>query len=257
MTEIVAKSIVVRRGERCILDGVSLSAKEGEFIALIGANGAGKSTLLSVLSGLLSPDSGIVEIDGLNVSEMPATKLARVRAYLPQNPRCEWPISVERLVALGLTPNLPVFSGMPESFAPAIERVLTQCDLLHRRDQPATTLSGGELARAMLARALVGDPDILIVDEPISGLDPRHALDALRRLRDLAHDGKLVVAAIHDLTLAARYANRVIALAGGQIKGDGEMGSTLTADLIRDVFDVNARVTGLSSAAIVDFSDPD
>jgi len=257
MTEIVAKSIVVRRGARFLLDGVSLSAKNGEFIALIGANGAGKSTFLSVLSGLLSPNSGTVEIDGLNVSQMPVTKLARVRAYLPQNPRCEWPISVERLVALGLTPNLPVFNGMPESFAPAIERVLTQCDLLHRRDQPATTLSGGELGRAMLARALVGGPDILIVDEPISGLDPRHAFDAIRRLRDLAREGKLVIAAIHDLTLAARYAGRIIALAGGQIKADGDMGSTLTADLIHDVFDVNARVTGRSADAAVDFFEPD
>lgn len=256
MTEIAAKSLVVRRGARIILDDISLSARRGEFIAIIGANGAGKSTLLSVLSGLLPPDGGAVAIDGIDVAQMATTRLARLRAYLPQNPRCEWPISVTRLVALGLTPRLPAIGGLPECFMPAIDHVLAQCDLVQRREQPATTLSGGELARAMLARALVGDPDILIVDEPISGLDPRHALDAMRRLRDLAHNGKLVIAAIHDLTLAARYASRIIALAGGRIKGDGETASVLSAGLIRDVFDVDARIAGQPGAAFVDFLDP-
>jgi len=257
MTEIVAKSVTVRRGSRVILDNISISATKREFIALIGANGAGKSTLLSVLAGLLVPDSGAVEIDNVPIANVSAAKLARFRAYLPQNPRCEWPISVARLVALGLTPNLPALGGMPGSFLPAIDRALAQCDLLHRRDQPATTLSGGELERAMLARALVGNPDILIVDEPISGLDPRHALDTMRRLQGLAYNGKLVVAAIHDLTLAARYASRIIALAGGKVRGDGEVAATLTTRLVSEVFDINACISGGPGALFVDFLDPD
>src|SRR5271170_1496983 len=209
MTILDASKISVRRGRRTILDKVSLHAESGEFIAVIGANGAGKSTLLSVLAGLLKPDTGTVTLDGTSIHQLSGMKLAHRRAYLPQNPRCDWPIAVERLVALGLTPTLPAFGGLPPSFGPMITQALQACDLLDHRQQPATTLSGGELARAMLARALVADPDVLIVDEPIAGLDPKHSLDTARRLQRLAKGGKLVIAALHDLNLAGRYATRV------------------------------------------------
>jgi iron complex transport system ATP-binding protein len=183
-------------------------------------------------------------------------KLAHRRAYLPQNPRCEWPISVERLVALGLTPTLPAFGGLPSSFAPLITQALQACDLLDHREQPATTLSGGELARAMLARALVANPDVLIVDEPIAGLDPKHALDTARRLHNLAKSGKLVIASVHDLTLAGRYANRIFALANGHVHGDGATESTLTPALIRSAFEVDACVSGTHGSLYVDYAGP-
>src|SRR6202043_1066157 len=118
---------------------------------------------------------GAVLLDGRAMSTMTREALARRRAYLPQNPRCEWPISVERLIALGLTPTLPPFGGLPARFQTRVTEMLADWDLAAQKEQAATTLSGGELARAMLARALVGNPDILIADEPISGLDPRHA----------------------------------------------------------------------------------
>src|SRR3984957_13920878 len=177
MSVLDASKICVRRGSRAILDEVSLHAESGDFVAIIGANGAGKSTLLSVLAGLLWPDSGSVSLDGVSIRALTGLQLAHRRAYLPQNPRCEWPISVERLVALGLTPTLPALGGLPASFGPKITRALQACDLLAHREQPATTLSGGELARAMLARALVADPDVLIVDEPIARLDTKQALE--------------------------------------------------------------------------------
>jgi iron complex transport system ATP-binding protein len=125
-----------------------------------------------------------------------------------------------------------------------VAEVLATCDLTDRCAQNAMTLSGGELARAMLARALVGDPDILIVDEPIAGLDPRHAMDTARRLEGLARTGKVVVAALHDLTLAGRHANRVFALRDDRTAGEGETRRVLDAPLIRAVFEVEARVTG-------------
>src|SRR3984885_14399776 len=189
MSILDASQICVRRGGRTILDDVSLHAESGDFVAVIGANGAGKSTLLSVLAGLLKPDSGTLALDGNAVGGLSGRKLAQQRAYLPQNPRCEWPIAVERLVALGLTPTLPAFGRLPAGFADRISAALEACDLLQHRFQPATTLSGGELTRAMLARALVGNPDVLIVDEPISGLDPKHAFDTARRLQGLARAG--------------------------------------------------------------------
>ncbi len=256
MTQLDAANIFVQRGRRVLLDRVSLQAQSGEFVAVIGPNGAGKSTLLSVLAGLLRPDSGRVTLDGTPITGLSGLRLAQRRAYLPQNPRCEWPIAVERLVALGLTPTLPVFGGLPPGFAARIDAALDACDLKTRRHQSVTTLSGGELARAMLARALVGEPDVLIVDEPIAGLDPRHALDTARRLRDLASGGKLVIAALHDLTLAGRYANRIFALRSGSVQGDGATHSTLTPQLVRTAFDVEACVSGSGSTLYVDYADP-
>jgi iron complex transport system ATP-binding protein len=256
MSILDATRLCVRRGPRAILDNVSLHAESGDFVAVIGANGAGKSTLLTVLAGLLKPDSGMVTLDGMPIHALSGMKLAQRRAYLPQNPRCEWPISVERLVALGLTPTLPALGGLPASFAPRIEQALLACDLIDHREQPATTLSGGELARAMLARALVADPDVLIIDEPIAGLDPKHALDTARRLQLLAKAGKLVIASIHDLTLAGRYANRIFALANGAVAGDGPTESTLTPEMIRSAFQVNACVSGAPGNVYVDYALP-
>jgi iron complex transport system ATP-binding protein len=253
MSSLGAAKICVRRGARAILDDVSLHAESGDFVAVIGANGAGKSTLLSVLAGLLRPDSGSVVLDGVSIRTLSGMRLAHRRAYLPQNPRCEWPISVERLVALGLTPTLPALGGLPASFGPKITQVLQACDLLDHREQPATTLSGGELARAMLARALVADPDVLIIDEPIAGLDPRHALDTARRLQLLARGGKLVIASIHDLTLAGRYASRIFALSNGRVAGDGATQTTLTPALIRSAFEVEACVSGTPGSVYVDY----
>lgn len=256
MSILDASQVCVRRGGRTILENVSMHAESGDFIAVIGANGAGKSTLLSILAGLLKPDSGGVLLDGVSIQALSGMKLARRRAYLPQNPRCEWPISVERLVALGLTPTLPAFGGLPVGFAAQITQALQICDLLEHRQQPATTLSGGELARAMLARALVADPDMLIVDEPIAGLDPKHALEIAWRLQGLAKSGKLVIASLHDLTLAGRYASRIFALSNGRVEGDGSTESTLTPDLIRSAFDVDACVSGARGSFYVDYAGP-
>jgi iron complex transport system ATP-binding protein len=256
MSILDASQICMRRGGRTILENVSLHAESGDFIAVIGANGAGKSTLLSILAGLLHPDSGGVLLDGVSIHALSGMKLARRRAYLPQNPRCEWPISVERLVALGLTPTLPAFGGLPAGFAAQITQALQICDLLEHRQQPATTLSGGELARAMLARALVANPDVLIVDEPIAGLDPKHALEIAWRLQGLAKSGKLVIASVHDLTLAGRYASRIFALSKGRVAGDGSTESTLTPALIRSAFEVDACVSGARGSLYVDYAGP-
>jgi iron complex transport system ATP-binding protein len=238
---LAADSITVRRGGRTILDGVSLQAHAGEFIAVIGPNGAGKSTLLSVLAGLLNPDAGRVTLDSKSLSALSYAQLAAKRAYLPQNPRLEWPISVERLVALGLTPRLPAFGGLPSEHAPAIARALELCDLTDRADQPATTLSGGEFARAMLARAIVSEPHILIVDEPITGLDPRHAMASMTLLSRFAANGTLVIASLHDLTLAVRHATRIVAAVDGRIVGDV---TSLTPELIHKAFGVASTLTG-------------
>lgn len=241
MTMLAAEHLTVRRGQRAVLEDVSLQLHAGEFVAVIGPNGAGKSTLLSALAGLIHPDDGLMMLDAHPLHRVPLAQLARRRAYLPQNPRLEWPLPVERLVALGLTPHLPAVGALPEKFEPAIGRALEACDLVTQRHQPATTLSGGEFARAMLARALVGEPQMLIVDEPITGLDPKHAMAMMRLLALQARQGKLVVASLHDLTLAARHATRIIALVDGRLVSDT---NSLTEELIHKVFGVASFMTG-------------
>src|SRR5262249_45344034 len=146
-----------------------------------------------------------------------------------------------------------VFGGFSSAQETRIAQMLSDCDLLARRHQTATTLSGGEFARAMLARALVGDPDILIVDEPMEGLDPRHKIDAAHRLRALSRAGKLVIASVHDLTLAVRYATRVIALDRGRVAADGPALETMTPDLLRRIFEVDAQIIGADARVYVDY----
>ena len=254
MTLLAAENITVRRGSRVILRNVSLQAHAGEFIAVLGPNGAGKSTLLKVLAGLLKPESGQVMLGPRKLASLSLRELAARRAYLPQNPYLEWPISVERMVALGLTPRLPATGGLPDDFRAAIDRALEQCDLIDKRDQPAVTLSGGEFARAMLARAIVGEPDMLIVDEPITGLDPRHAMQSMQLLKDYARDGKLVIASLHDLSLAARYPGRVIILVDGEAVGDTDL---LTEELIHRAFGVKAQLTGNGDSRSFTLLSPD
>ena len=256
MTRLSAQGLTVRRNGRAIVDDVSFEIEGGAFVALVGPNGAGKSTLLSVLAGLLAPDAGEVALDGKPLTRLERRDLARRRAYLPQNPRAEWPIATERLVALGLTPHLPAFGGLPGGWEPRLSDAIAACDLTAQRYQPATTLSGGELARAMLARCLIGDPQVLIADEPISGLDPWHALDTVTRLKALAGEGKLVIAALHDLTLAARYSTHLLALREGRVAAFGPTAEVLDAALIRTVFDVDARIAGEGAEALVDYRGP-
>jgi iron complex transport system ATP-binding protein len=248
MTSLNAASLTLSRGGRVILRGLTLAATGGEFVAVIGPNGAGKSTLLAALAGLARPDAGTVQFDGAPIADLASHELARRRGYLPQNARCEWPLSVERMVALGLA---PLGREDPER----IEDVLAACDLRALRQQPVTTLSGGELARAMLARALVADPQLLIVDEPLAGLDPRHAWDAARRLRDLAvTQGRLVIASIHDLNIALRLATRVWALREGQLLADGPPQVALDGALLGELFDMKAELRGSGAGAWVDFA---
>ncbi len=252
MSVLLAEKLGVRKGGRTILTDVSLLAGPGEFIAVVGPNGAGKSTLLAALAGLIRPSAGVVSLNGMPLARIARRKLAMARAYLPQNPVCEWPLSVERLVALGLTAHLPALGPLPASFHGAIAQALADHDLAARKEQPVTTLSGGEFSRAMLARALVGSPELLIVDEPVTGLDPVHAFAAMARLAAWAQSGRTVIASLHDLTLAARYAGRILALREGRVTGEG----ALTPAMIRDVFGIESRMRGEGRAVTVDFLAP-
>jgi len=242
VSRLALDDVTVRRGRRVVLDRVSVGFAPGRLTVVIGPNGAGKSTLLNVAAGLLPAAAGTVSLDDRPLTRVPRAELAKRRAYLPQSPRVDWAISVERVVALGLTAHLPAFGGLPATWQPRIDAALARFDLGVLRDRPATELSGGELARVMLARATVGTPDILIVDEPTAGLDPRHALDAARHLRALADEGCTVVVALHDLDLVARIADDVVAVHDGRVSASGAADTVLTEAVLGDLYGVAVRV---------------
>ncbi len=255
MTRLALGGITHRRGARTVLAGVDAAFESGRLTAVIGPNGAGKSTLLEIAAGLLRPDAGTVTLDERAIRAIPPRELAAVRAYLPQSPRAEWPVSVERLVALGLSQHLPVFGPLPGRWRLAVSGALARFDLIALRDRPATRLSGGELARAMLARAVVGEPRVLIVDEPSAGLDPRHAHEAARQLRALADDGCAVVVALHDLDLVSRIADDVVALKDGRLHASGPAEAVLTEPTLGALYDMPVRVDRAGGRASVRFGD--
>jgi iron complex transport system ATP-binding protein len=236
--------VAATRGGRTVLHDVSLHLAPGTLAAIIGPNGAGKSTLLQIAAGLLAPAAGTVELDGTPLARIPRRDLARRRAYLPQRAGIDWPIGVADMVALGLAPSRPAFGPMPPHLAARIDRALIDHDLSALGNRPATSLSGGELARAMLARATVGDAPLLIVDEPVAGLDPAHAIDAVRRLRALADGGTAILMAIHDLDLTLAFADRVVALRDGRMLAAGETAAVMTPAVLTALFDMPARLIG-------------
>ena len=255
MNDLVLSGVTVLRGVRRVLDRVDAQFASGRLTAVIGPNGAGKSTLLQAAAGLLKADEGAVTMGGVPLAAIDRRQLARRRAYLPQSPKVDWPISVERVVALGLTPSLPAFGGLSETLRPRIDDTLAAFDLLAIRDRPATMLSGGELARVMLARATVGDPEVLIVDEPTAGLDPRHAIAAVKRLRRDADLGRTVVMAIHDLNLALRVADDVVAVRDGRVAAAGPAERILIGALLEDLYEVRVRIVRDADGADIRFLD--
>jgi iron complex transport system ATP-binding protein len=255
MSPLDLRDVGVRRGPREVLSGIDFTFRAGRLTAVIGPNGAGKSTLLEAAAGLLPLAQGTIRLGDDDLASLGRQALARRRAYLPQRAGVEWPISVERVVALGLTPSLPSFGRLPVLLADAVERTLDECDIAALRNRPATSLSGGELARVMLARAIVGDPELLIVDEPTAGLDPRHALDALSRLRARANAGRTVIMAIHEIDLALRFADDVVAIQDGRLAAAGPAAEVMTEAGLSSLYGVGARVSRDAHGASVRFFD--
>ena len=255
MSDVVLTGVTVRRGGRPVLERVDTRFAAGRLTAVVGPNGAGKSTLLAVAAGLLAPAEGNVALGGTPLRDLSRRALARRRAYLPQMPRVDWAISVERVVALGLTAHLPAFGALPARWQAAVDAALDRYGLVELRDRPTTQLSGGELARVMLARATVGEPELLIVDEPTTGLDPRHALDAARRLRALANRGCTVAVALHDLDLALRVADDAVAIKAGRVVAAGPAAAVFTRTVLEDLYEVGVQIGRDTDNAGIRFTD--
>jgi len=231
-------NLSVTLGGRQVVAGISTELTGG-LIGLVGPNGAGKSSLVRAIAGLV-PSEGTILIDGKRA--LPLRERARRIAYLPQGQAVFWPVTVERLVALGRLPHLAPFERPADTDHAAIERALTRTDLLDLRDRSIDELSGGERARVLLARALAVEAPLLLADEPLAALDPAHQIEVMQLLRAEAARGAAVIAVLHDLTLAARWCDRLLLMDKGQLVADGAPREVLTAERIDAVYGVSAFI---------------
>ena len=244
-----AADVVVRFGEALVVDGAALDLRAGEFAVLIGPNGAGKTTLMRALAGLI-PSEGRIEINGRPLSSLDARERARRIAYLPQGHVFHWPMPVAEVVALGRYAYGDAFSALTDADRRAIAQALAATATEPFAKRPVTTLSGGERARVALARALASEAPILLADEPTVSLDPRHQLVVMELLARAAHNGGAVLAIVHDLTLAARFADRIVVMDGGRLIAAGPPRTVLTAERIASVFAVEAVMIDDATGAI-------
>lgn len=229
-----AERVTVERGGVHVVRDVDLEVSSGELVALLGPNGAGKSTLLAALSGDLTPVSGRVVVDGEPVGSWSAGDLARVRAVLLQRVTVSFPFTVRQIVAMGRAP----WVGTPaeEDDERRVAETMAECDVAHLADRQFTRLSGGERARVALARVLAQDTPVLLLDEPTAALDLHHQELVLASVRHRARSGGAVVVVLHDLTLAAAWADRVVLLAQGRTAAAGAPGEVLTGPVLSEVY---------------------
>ncbi|MBX9774644.1 MAG: ABC transporter ATP-binding protein [Xanthobacteraceae bacterium] len=231
--------VVVRLGDRLIVDGASLDLAAGKLTMLIGPNGAGKTTLMRALAGLV-PAEGRIDIGGRPLAALTPRDRARRIAYLPQGHVFHWPMPVAAVVALGRYPYGDAFSPVTDADRRAVAKALAATGTEGFASRAVTTLSGGERARVALARALACEAPILLADEPTVSLDPRHQLVVMELLARAAHNGGAVLAIVHDLAMAARFADRIVIMDRGRLIADGAPRDVLTAERIAAVFGVEA-----------------
>lgn len=243
MKTLSVDSLCVSYGNRRVLQRVSLEVASGEIVALVGPNGVGKSTLIRAISGVIPVISGDIRIDDLDLLRLSPMVRARHLAVVPQATSMPPAFTVWETVLLGRTPYLNFLgqtSSLDEQLVRAALEKVDAADLAERR---VGELSGGEQQRVLLARALAQSTPVLLMDEPTAHLDLQHQVGLMERMRSLAQIENLaVLAALHDLNLAARYANRVILMVEGEIKAAGTPAEILTPELISDVYHLPVQV---------------
>jgi iron complex transport system ATP-binding protein len=231
----------VRLAGNLIIDGATLDLRPGELTLLVGPNGAGKTTLMRALAGLL-PSEGTIALQDKPLAAFSVRDRARQIAYLPQGHTFHWPMNVAAVVALGRHPHADAFTPLADEDRAAVARAIAATAIEPWAARAVTTLSGGERARVALARALATQAPVLLADEPTMSLDPRHQLVVMELLARAAHDGGAVLAIVHDLALAARFADRVVMMERGRIVAEGSPRNVLTPERIADVFAVEATI---------------
>jgi iron complex transport system ATP-binding protein len=239
-----------------IVDGVDITAPSGAVTAVLGPNGAGKSTLLRLIAGVLTAQHGTITHNGDELRRLSRRERARRIALVEQ----EWTeaegLTVREIVELGRIPHQGLLAAARSDDEDIVEDSLRRAGAAEFAERDAASLSGGERQRANLARALAQQPRLLLCDEPTNHLDVHAQLSSLRLLRDLADDGLTVIAALHDLNHAARFADHVIVLADGIVRAAGSPAEVLTPECVRDVWRVSAEVVEHAGHPLIVFGEP-
>jgi len=238
-----AEHLTLGYGELTVVDDLSLVVPPGRITAIVGANACGKSTLLRSMSRLLKPRSGQVVLDGREVHRTPARQLARTLGLLPQSPVAPEGITVADLVGRGRHPHQGLLSRWSSDDDRAVAEALEATETTALADRSVDELSGGQRQRVWIAMALAQQTDVLLLDEPTTFLDVSHQVEVLDLLTDLnRRRGTTIVMVLHDLNLAARYADHLVALAAGRVHAAGTPAEVLTEDCVRAVFGLDSRV---------------
>ncbi len=236
-----AEDIAVELSGRRVVDISGLKLRAGQITGVLGPNGAGKSTLMRALVGHIAGVRRIA-VDGRDVTLLPFAERARLIAHLPQARTISWPLSVENLVGLGRLPWQGIARAFSDRDRALCAEAMAMMDIASLAQRPATELSGGEQARVLAARAIAQDTPVLLADEPASGLDPAHQMTMMAGLRQLAAKDRAVLVSLHDLTLAARWCDRILLMKDGRLAAEGTPTDVLTADTLREIFGVVAHI---------------
>lgn len=225
-----------------ILKRIDFQVEAGELVGLIGPNGAGKSSLLRLLTGIEAPDRGEILFSDQPLAQISAQQRARCLGYLVQGARAHWPLSVEKVVGLGRIPYQKWWQQNSDEDQHKIEQALTMTETLAYRNRIVTTLSGGEQTLVMLARIFASESQLIFADEPVAALDPYHQLHVMEILRQHANAEHAAVVVLHDLSLAARFCDRLYLLSHGDLDCSGRVDQVLTSDNIARVYGVDSQI---------------
>lgn len=238
---LIARGITVEAGCATLVADAALTVGPGELVVLLGPNGAGKTSLLRAALGL-TPSIGTATLNGEAVAAIAPAVRARALSYLPQARPLAWPVRVRDVVALGRFAHGVTLGRLSPRDAEAVDTALVRCDLIPLADRATDTLSGGELARVHLARALAAQAPLIVADEPVAALDPRHQHRVMGLLRDFVRGGGGALAVLHDLALAVAYADRLVWMKDGRVVAEGSVRETMTVERIAQVYGVRARM---------------
>lgn len=240
---LLADMLTISYGETPIVSDLSLALQTGQITAFVGPNGSGKSTILRTLARLLNPRGGAVYLDGTDIASTPTRQIAQKLAILPQEPDAPAGLTVWDLIGYGRYPYQGFLGSFSREDYEAMEWALEATNLIHFRDRAVDSLSGGERQRAWIAMALAQQTNVLLLDEPTTFLDIRYQIDILSLVRELNATQQLTVGwVLHDLNQAAAYSDYMVMLQDGQIVYEGDPGQIMTAQSIRDVFNVDVSV---------------